>query len=259
MKRLDLLLVGALVALAAFVGDAANDARMTLGGTFGEVVRETTRASTGGAVGTLAAGGTRLRLAFDESEPNDIAEVQRRLRAGAPGTYINEILVRRDSSITRWPDRRAEPLRVWVQPTSRVAGFDAGSPAIVREAFEEWADTGVPLSFSFVVDSAAADIHVTWVDRFNEPISGKTLWAHDSDWWIVEANIELAVHHSSGERLDSAAVRAIALHEIGHLLGLDHTADASNIMTPKVRVRTLSSADQATARLLYMLPPGPVR
>ena len=32
-----------------------------------------------------------------------------------------------------------------------------------------------------------------------------------------------------------------------------------SIMAPKVRVRALSSADKATVRLLYTLPPGAVR
>ena len=91
-----------------------------------------------------------------------------------------------------------------------------------------------------------------------KPIPGLTE-AHDDDWWIVEANIVLAVHHRGGEPLDSSAVRAIALHEIGHLLGLDHTTDTANIMTPKVRVKELSDADRATARLLYKLPPGKVK
>jgi predicted Zn-dependent protease len=59
--------------------------------------------------------------------------------------------------------------------------------------------------------------------------------------------------------LDEEAMRAMALHEIGHLLGLDHTQDATSIMAPKVRVRDLSAADRATVRLLYSLPPGPVR
>ena len=54
-------------------------------------------------------------------------------------------------------------------------------------------------------------------------------------------------------------MHAIALHEVGHLLGLDHTADTMNIMTPKVRVRELCEADRATMRLLYSLPPGSVK
>ena len=77
--------------------------------------------------------------------------------------------------------------------------------------------------------------------------------------YMADADIVLAVHHDGGEALDKPAVHAIALHEIGHLLGLDHTADVANIMTPRVRVRDLSAADRSTMQLLYSLPPGPVR
>jgi predicted Zn-dependent protease len=54
-------------------------------------------------------------------------------------------------------------------------------------------------------------------------------------------------------------MQAIARHEIGHLLGLDHTADDSNIMSANVRVPELSEADRNTVRLVYKLPPGSVR
>jgi hypothetical protein len=129
----------------------------------------------------------------------------------------------------------------------------------VRRAFVEWSEVGIPVPFIFVVDSAMADVRVTWVDKFSETISGKTLWAHDENWWIIDANIQLAVHHHSGDVLDSTSIRAIAMHEVGHLLGLDHTTDTTSIMAPKVRVRDLSEADRATAQLLYRLPAGRLR
>ena len=175
------------------------------------------------------------------------------------GTYIDELLLARDSALVRWPERLREPLLVWIQPASRVEDFDRRFVQKVRSAFSEWAATGIPVEFAFVADSADADVRVTWVGRFAEPVSGKTLWARDGRWWMVDASILLATHHSSGDPLDESAIHALALHEVGHLLGLDHTADASNIMTPRVRVRELSASDRATARLLYSLPPGPVR
>ena len=214
-----------------------------------------------GVVDTTA--GSLARAIFgaerdDDKRPN-ADEVRGQIRRGQPGTYIGEVLVARDSAIARWRDRRDAPLRVWVQNARHIRDFDPSFVGLVQKAFVDWSDTGIPVAFWFVRDSIHADVHVTWVDRFDDLISGKTLWSHDERWWIVEANIQLAVHHHSGERLDGSAVRAISLHEVGHLIGLDHTSDTSNIMTPKVRVRELSQADQATARLLYSLPPGALR
>jgi len=255
MRRLELVFGAIVTALAVFVAVEARGARVY-------------SAYLGGAVSAPIANSTdaprRARPAdapvTDEiTRPRDVEEIRRKLREGAPGTYVNELLLQRDSALARWPDRRENPLRVWVQGETPTSNFSNGFPEIVRGAFEEWISTGIPIAFDFVRDSARADIHVTWIDRFDEQISGKTLWAHDDDWWIVEANIVLAVHHRGGEPLDSSAVRAIALHEIGHLLGLDHTTDTANIMTPKVRVKELSDADRATARLLYKLPPGKVK
>jgi predicted Zn-dependent protease len=195
----------------------------------------------------------------DDLDEPDRAAVRRRLRRDEQGTYISEILEQRDSSLARWPDRGDRPLTVWIQPTTRVDDWMPGYVDRVREAFEEWQEVGIPLTFQFVDDSADAEVHVNWIDHFSEPISGRTKWARDDEWLITDANIILAVHHHQGEVLDEEAMRAMALHEIGHLLGLDHTQDPTSIMAPKVRVRDLSNADRATLRLLYSLPPGPVR
>jgi len=189
----------------------------------------------------------------------DRADVKRRVRDGEAGTYIGDILRERDSSLARWPDRHGIPLTVWIQPRSSVKDYTTSYLASVRSAFQEWGAVHLPIRFSFVDDSADAEVHVSWIDHFNEPISGRTRWARDDDWVITDANITLAVHHNQGEQLDEEAMRAMAMHEIGHLLGLDHTTDSLSIMAPKVRVRELSAADRATVRLLYALPAGPLR
>src|SRR6478672_10242053 len=199
-------------------------------------------------------------LAADvDSKTRDVLDIRRRIQLGENGTYIGEILGERDSALARWPERITTPVRVWVGSAPAVEGWDPTYPDRVRDAFDQWAGLGIPVRFTFVRDSVDADVHVSWIDHFDSPISGKTIWARDGKWWIVTANITLALHHNAGELLDAKAVRAIALHEVGHLLGLDHTADTANIMTSRVRVRDLSEADRSTMKLLYSLPPGSVK
>ena len=214
--------------------------------------RGRTSVASGGAVGRPLASGDAA------TEPMRAA-VRRTLAEHASGTYIAEMLAERDSALARWPDRAGEPLMVWIQSASDIAGWSDSYVGEVRGAFREWDALKLPVRFTVTTDSAAADVRVTFVDHFDEEISGRTKWARDDDWWITDADIVLAVYHRDGPMLDDEAMRAMSLHEIGHLLGLDHTADSTSIMAPKVRVRTLSRADRATVRLLYTLPPGGVR
>jgi hypothetical protein len=255
MKRFDLLVATSLLGLAAFVGVEALHTR----GARPERARngESVVSEHGQAANELSDAEPKVRRAPDDDPMAE--DVRRRLELSAPSTYIEEVLQAHDSSLARWAERRTEPLRVWIQPVARIVNWNPASVAIVRDAFLDWGESGIPLNFTFVLDSASANVHVTWTDRFHEPISGKTLWTHDDRWYILQASVAIAVHHQNGEPLDRAATRAIALHEVGHLIGLDHTADTTSIMAPRVRVKELSGADRATAQLLYSLPPGRVR
>jgi hypothetical protein len=190
---------------------------------------------------------------------DDRASLLRRLKDAARNTYINEIIEERDSALARWPDRGGVPLTVWVQPHANVRDFEHAFVESVRDAFDEWDELRLPVRFAFLDDSAEAEVHVSFIDHFSEPISGRTRWARDDDYAITDANITLAIHHNQGDPLDADAMRAMALHEIGHLLGLDHTKDTLSIMAPRVRIRQLAAQDRATARLLYALPAGPIR
>ncbi|MEP6494171.1 MAG: matrixin family metalloprotease [bacterium] len=179
------------------------------------------------------------------------------IMSGATGTYIDRTLDDRDSTIERWPDRIAEPLHVWIDSSSTIGGAQAGFPAAVRFAFGEWAGTGIPLRFDFVPSSRNADVRIRWTDHLNKK-TGSTSWRTDDGGWLTSCDIMLATHVSDGHDLDAHGMRAIALHEVGHALGLSHSNDPQDIMAPLVRVDGLSAPDRGTIRLLYSLHAGHV-
>jgi len=261
MKRFDLVVASAIMLLGAFVTREALAIRV-------RADRERTASFGMARVDTSAVGNDSAMVARRPATPLEapptspmprVSASRRKLEVAARDTYIGDLLSSHDSALARWPDRAGNPLRVWVQPKARHPGFDEANVPVVRQAFVEWSNLGLPVPFTFVNDSAMADVKVTWVDKFNESISGKTLWAHDDAWWIVDANIQLAVHHHTGETLDSTSIRAIAMHEVGHLLGMDHAAAPDHIMSARIRVRELTDADRATVRLLYSIPAGTLR
>ncbi len=187
------------------------------------------------------------------------SELRMRILQGASGTYIDDVLAARDSAITRWPDRVRRPLRIWVATPEQLVGWTPDFTVAVFDAFQAWVDVGVPVRFDFVSDSLSADVHVRFSASFPNGISGKTVWSRDHDWWLVATEIELAVTRSNGVLITIPQLRAIAMHEVGHLLGLDHSSDSGDIMAERVHVRELSDADRLTARLIYSVPAGSLR
>lgn len=187
----------------------------------------------------------------------DSARIASFMDARGPGTYLPELLRARGGWNYRWPDRMADPMRVWVQ-TAAGPNWDDAYPALVREGFAAWEGLGLPLLFTVVRDSARAEVLVTWVERFDERMTGRTVWSLDQNGWIVRGTIQLALQLPDGRRVSRDGVRAITRHEVGHLLGLDHPRDTTSVMAAQVYVTELSERDRRTVRLVYELPPGQV-
>ncbi len=256
MKRPELVLGGTLLAMAAFIS-----VQVTRAPKRPVVPAQTAPDSTTTLVSETGNGLTRLRRStLPPPPPRDYADIRQKLADAKGVTYIDAILAERGGNIARWIDRRDTPVTVWVQPkaASNIRDFWPDFRNRVRDAFYTWAAAGVPLRFLFVDDSSAAEVRVRWVDRFSDQAAGKTYWGRDKNWWIVDADIELAVHRSTGEAFDGQAIRTIALHEVGHLIGLDHSPNTEDVMSARVHVSGLSAADLRTASLVYKLPPGPV-
>ncbi|HEX4684268.1 MAG TPA: matrixin family metalloprotease [Gemmatimonadaceae bacterium] len=173
------------------------------------------------------------------------------------GTYIGRLLADRDSTIERWPDHVSNPLRVWIDSSHALIGAQSIFPAAVREAFTEWTTTGIPLRFTYVDRPSDADIRVRWTDHLDRK-TGSTTWRTDRGGWLTGSDITLATHISDGHVLDSRGMRAIALHEVGHALGLSHSYDGHDVMAALVRVDDLSPADRNTIKVLYSFNAGPI-
>lgn len=187
------------------------------------------------------------------------SETRRRIRASVGSTYLTDMLaVSNDSMLRRWESRKSSPIRVWFAPTN-VANFKPAFLDAVRTAFGEWTSWGVPVRFDFDGDSTSAEVTVRWRIQFEIERTGQTDVSWDQNGQIRSAVITLATFDPKGRQLDTDDIRVVAAHEVGHLLGLDHSKDSTDIMYPTAKVRALSSRDVRTVLLLYQLTPGSLR
>ena len=186
------------------------------------------------------------------------SEIRRRIRASAGSTYLNDILTQNaDSILHRWDGRVSTPVRVFFPPTT-VANFQPGFLDAVRSAFQRWQEV-VPVRFNLDADSSSAEVRVQWRIQFEGERSGQTDVQWDEDGHLTGGVVTLATFDAKGQPFAPDDVRVLALHEIGHLIGLDHSPDPGDIMYAQPKVRELSPRDVRTAALLYDLAPGPLR
>ncbi len=190
----------------------------------------------------------------------DIPALRREIASRAPGTYIDFMLLSNDSSIVRWPERYNDPVKVWIQPASQVAGWTTSLASAARDAFGVWNSIRIPVRFDFVSDSAAAEMVIVWNDHFSGPQVGSTKRFRDQHGWLGRAEIILALRTSEGAAINDRYLTGVVIHEIGHALGLDHSPSRSDIMADRNDgVFLPTSEDRSTLELLYSVPPGSIK
>ena len=203
-------------------------------------------------------GVTGAPAALDTTAPVPVRAADRGASAATPSTYLSDVLAAGNARVKRWDDRREAPVRVWVAPGDSVSGWRPTFVPVVREAFAAWEAVGIPVRFAFVDLADDAEVRVDWTDRLSGARAGVIHRTADVGGWLTHAQIVIAMLLSDGAAASDASVHRVALHEIGHLLGLEHSTDPGDIMAAWVGAGDLTDRDRSTARLLYTLPPGPV-
>jgi hypothetical protein len=187
------------------------------------------------------------------------AEIRRRIRASAGIAYLDAIMATSgDSMLHRWDRRVIDAVRVFLgegrPPTYRPEFGDA-----VRSALARWEATGVPVRFTLLADSGTAEVRINWRIQFEIDRTAQTDLTWDAGGRLESGAITFALFDPQGRPMEADDIRVVALHEIGHLLGLDHSPDSADLMFPVAKVRDLSDRDIQSALLLYDLPPGSIR
>jgi len=187
------------------------------------------------------------------------SEIRRRIRASAGLTYLNDVVAASsDSGLHRWDNRMARPVRVYLTAAT-VANFQPAFLDAVRSAFQAWEQAGVPVRFALDADSTSAEVRFLWRIQFEGERTGQTDLEWDADGRLTSGVVTLATFDPKGQPLTPDDLRVMAMHEIGHLIGLDHSHDPGDLMYAAPKVRELSPRDIATALLLYQLAPGTLR
>jgi tetratricopeptide (TPR) repeat protein len=153
-----------------------------------------------------------------------------------------------------------------LDPDVPVKGYHENYRALVGRALKTWQDQSQGLiSFDFVDKREKAKIVIYWTDKVgslkevtgNQSIGLTKYNKVDARGYLHEVEISLlTIDPLKNEPFKDLALESIALHEIGHALGLPHSSSPADVMFPWERNEgnthtALSARDLSWVKYLY--------
>jgi predicted Zn-dependent protease len=190
--------------------------------------------------------------------------------AESNGIKPNYLAAAAENGVARWPSSRL-PIKVWIKDAASVPGYRESFKTAVEAALKDWTEAtnnrirftpGAAASGATGAAEAAAEngaITVSWTNNPKDMMSstegGHALVIPDGEG-ILKANIILLTKQLDGKPISDAHAKHIALHEIGHALGiLGHSQNSGDIMygviNPGDTRVSLSQPDINTIQTLY--------